>query len=85
MLLSHVSLTMTSGAYRIPAQLLYDWLSQLAAPPITLECLRRVLPTATLAIDEGKQATPVDDCGNGLKNIESPDKNVSDGGMMACT
>ncbi|CBJ29564.1 conserved unknown protein [Ectocarpus siliculosus] len=45
---------------RIPAQLLYDWLAQLAVPPITVTELRRALPQSTVSValeDDGQEAT----------------------------
>lgn len=41
---------------RIPAQLLYDWLEQLAVPPIAVTELRRALPLSAISA-----ATPHDD------------------------
>ncbi|CAM9319495.1 unnamed protein product [Ectocarpus fasciculatus] len=45
---------------RIPAQLLYDWLAQLAVPPITVTELRRALPqsaTSAALADDAQEAT----------------------------
>lgn len=45
---------------RIPAQLVYDWLAQLAVPPISIAELRRVLPQSVLLAvlsEEEKEAT----------------------------
>ncbi|CAM9120549.1 unnamed protein product [Ectocarpus sp. 12 AP-2014] len=45
---------------RIPAQLLYDWLAQLAVPPITVTELRRVLPQSAVSAalaDDAQEAT----------------------------
>lgn len=37
------------GNDRIPAQLMYDWLAQLAVPPIAVTELRRALPVCAMS------------------------------------
>lgn len=53
---------------RIPAQLLYDWLEQLAVPPIAVTELRRALPLSAISA-----ATPHDDQEATFKTVTTTD------------
>lgn len=61
---------------RIPAQLLYDWLEQLAVPPIAVTELRRALPLCAIS-----SASPLDDQEATIKTTTSFDGTPEGAGL----